>query len=173
MSDRPRRWAPVATSAGIGVALAAYATRGLSGQSLGLALAVCAVAAGLLVVDALAWLAGAAVAGQGLLAAVYLGVLVAEGRDLDTGAPAFAAGLLLTGELAALARDAELTRGPSVLARRLLALAVFTLVAIAAGWLLLLATAVPVPGGALATLAGAVAAVAIPGLLLAARARPR
>lgn len=173
MSGALQRLGPAVGASALGAVLVAYATLGLEGEGLDLALAAGGVAVGLLLVEAAGWWRGAAVVAQGLLALGYLSVLVAQGRELDTAAPAFAAGLLLAGELAVLARDGGLTVGAGVIGRRLIALAAAALAVVGAGWVMLTAAALPLPGGAAATLFGVLAAVGIPALLLALRAGAR
>lgn len=149
--------------------MAALTAGRLDQQAAGLAAPILAVAM-LLLLFAVAggWAAGAWIA-QALLALVYLLGVLARGGDLDTAAPAVAAALLLAGELAALSRalaDGQVAVARD-LGRRLVALAALGVASAAAGWVVLAASAAPLPGGVVTTLVGAAAAVAA--LSLAAR----
>lgn len=149
--------------------MAVIAGNGLDGDLLRLALMASGTALVLLVAAIAGWWTDGAWVAQGMLGLLYLAVVAVRGPELDTTAPAVAAALLLTGELAVLARtllDGSLL-DPRELGRRLLLLGLVGLGAVAAGWLLLAASAVGVPGGMLTTALGAVAVVGAVAVLLA------
>ncbi len=107
-------------------------------------------------------------AAVGLLALLYVAIVVLRGPEIDPAAPAVGAGLLLSGELAALARDLFERRlaDPRQLGRRLLVMAGLGLATVAVGWVLLVAWVGGLPGGVATTAIGAVAAVGTVAVLL-------
>ena len=149
--------------------MAALTASRLDQQLAGVAVPFLAAAMLLLAFAAAGWWAAGAWIAQALLALAYLLGVLARGGEIDTAAPAVAAALLLAGELAALSRalaDGQVATSRE-LGRRLVGLAALGVASAGAGWVLLAASAAPLPGGPLTTLVGAVAAVAA--LSLAAR----
>lgn len=145
----------------------------MDGDLLRLTAFLAAAALVLLALTLVGWWAAGAWLAQGILALAYLVVIGLRGPDLDTAAPALAAALLLAGELAALARALldGFVLDSRDLGRRLLVLAGLGTGSAAVGWVLLAASAAPLPGGMLTTALGAAAAVGAVGLVLA-LARP-
>lgn len=113
------------------------------------------------------WAAGAWVA-QALLGSLYVAVVALQSPEVDTSAPAVAAALLISGELAVLAHSllAGLLLDPRELARRLLVLAGLGMGAVAVGWLLIAGSVTALPGGMLTTALGAAAAVGAIGVVV-------
>ena len=95
----------------------------------------------------------------GLLAVEYLVSLELRQAPLDAAAPAYAAALFLCAELGWLGLEAR--RGGRPWPGRALAVGAVALAGAALGALLLLAPAVPLPGGAPLTGLGVLAAVAV------------
>lgn len=120
--------------------------------------ALCAVALLGLWPAALPW-------GLGLLAAEYVVGLELRGAGLDPTAPLYAAALFLCAELGWLGLEAR--GGAKPWWGRALGALSLALAGAAAGYLALLSLAVPLPGGALVTALGVVAAVAACGWLAA------
>jgi hypothetical protein len=149
--------------------VAAYVANGLDGDILRLAGWFIALALLVLVAAIAGWWAAGAWTAQAILGALYLVVVSLRGPDVDTSAPAVAAALLLSGELAVLSRALldGLLLDPRELARRLLVLATLGVGSVAVGWLLLAVSIASLPGGMVTTALGAAAAVGAIGVVLA------
>ena len=155
--------------------MAAFLLSGLDGDVLRLAAFVVGFAVAALLVALAGWWAAGGWVTQAVLAALYLAVVALRSPDVDTSAPAVAAALLVSGELAVLARSLldGLLLDPRELARRLAVLAALGVGAIASGWLLLAISVAALPGGMITTAIGAVAAVGAIGVVLAIAREPR
>jgi hypothetical protein len=149
--------------------VAAYVANGLDGDILRLAGWFTALALLALVAAIVGWWAAGAWTAQAILGVLYLVVVSLRGPEVDTSAPAVAAGLLLSGELAVLSRALldGLLLDPRELARRLLVLATLGVGSVAVGWLLLAVSIAALPGGMVTTALGAAAAVGSIGVVLA------
>jgi hypothetical protein len=118
----------------------------------GLAVALYVAALAMPWPGALAW-------ALGLLGVEYLVSLEVRGTPLDLAAPAYAAGWFLCAELGWLGLEAR--RGGRPWLGRTVAIGALALVGAGLGAVLLLASAVPLAGGALLTGLGVAAAVAV------------
>jgi len=149
--------------------VAAYVADGLTGDALRLAGWFIGLALLALVTAIIGWWAAGAWTAQGMLGLLYLTVVSLRGPDIDPSAPAVAAALLVSGELAVLGRSLldGLMLDARELSRRLLVLAGLGVGAVAAGWLLLAVSLTSLPGGMLTTALGAAAAVGAIGVVLA------
>jgi len=97
--------------------------------------------------------------GLALLGAEYAAWLAARGVDVDTRAPLYAAGLLLTAELAFDGLERSVVRSEAeVVARRGLQLAGLAVGAVAVGSVVLAAATIPVGGSVALTVLGVAAA---------------
>jgi hypothetical protein len=95
----------------------------------------------------------------GLLGAEYAVWLAERGAEVDTRAPLYAAGLLLTAELAFDGLERSVVRSETeVVARRGIQLAVLAVGAVAVGTIVLAAATIPVGGSVALTLLGVAAA---------------
>jgi hypothetical protein len=94
-----------------------------------------------------------------LLGAEYGAWLAERGAEVDTRAPLYAAGLLLTAELAFDGLERSVVRSESeVVARRGIQLALLAVGAVAGGTIVLAAATIPVGGSVALTLVGVAAA---------------